>query len=806
MAARALARARRFAAMTSFCLALGIGASTAMVTVVYRVFLQAPEGVREPATITRLYFERRLPAPGRMITELTSFLVFDEMRKATQTLSGLAAFRASTVSEGLGETATRLRLGLVSEGFFSVLGTKTLLGESIDSRALTATRDHDVAISSAQWRTRFGGRADVIGETLFIAGRHMRIIGVMESGFKGIEDEAVDAWLRLEAAPPELISPGFRTARGFATLALVGRLRKGVSRGQAATDASRTFRNAMRAISGFDSTDRVIAAPIGHERGPRQSGRSQVTLWLAGVSTAVLVIAIANAASLMLFRSLGRRTEIAVRAAVGARQSDLLRELLLEGLMIAALGAVGAVLVAAALTGLLKHLLLPSHLRADAVPVWQLLIAGVITALMVIGALSMVVARRTWRSDLTTLVRSGGQAGASITSRWRQTLVASQVALSVMLLVGTGLFAGSVLAVQVIDPGFEPAGVYVVNVDFPNVGGRVGPRGEPRTALFERLERELRSEPGVDAVAVSTSVPFQSTAPGLVRVPEGQADQAGYPMLVTVASREYARVLGLRVVAGRWFDDGDYRGLTRTAVVSQSAAAVIWGSRPALGQCLIVANGVCRSVIGVVADTRRTSLIADPRPEVYVGTVQEAATGGSLPRTLLVKANPSVTSEMLRRYLLRIEAALPYVGVQRLTDLMAPQLLPWRLGATAFAIFGALALLLTAIGVYGAVGAVVRARSREVGLRIALGARRHHVCLFVLGLSGKAVLIGIAMGLIGAVAVAPALRELLFGVSPRSIPILFAAASTVTVAALLASVPAAITAIRVDPADSLRQL
>jgi hypothetical protein len=316
----------------------------------------------------------------------------------------------------------------------------------------------------------------------------------------------------------------------------------------------------------------------------------------------------------------------------------------------------------------------------------------------------------------------------------------------------------------------------------------------------------MRTEHGVSAVAVSTSVPFQHIGPGTVTAPEGQSVGATYPVLFTLASRDYPEALGLRVIEGRWFEEGDYRSLTSTAVVSQSTARVIWGQRPPIGQCLIVASGACRAVIGVVGDTRRTSLTADPRPEVYLATVPEASTRAALPHALLVKASANTTTEMVRRRVLQTESALPYVSVQRLTDLLAPQLLPWRLGATAFALFGGLALVLTTIGVYGAIDAVIRARSREVGLRRALGAQGHHVWLFVLGRIGRAVMVGLALGLSGAISAGPALGDLLFAVSPRDASVLVVAAVTVALAALVATIPAVITALRVQPMDSMRQV
>jgi predicted permease len=596
-------------------------------------------------------------------------------------------------------------------------------------------------------------------------------------------------------------------------LNVVGRLAPGVTARQASAEATQVFRAAYTGDEEPFAAARLAADPLWYDSEGREAMEVSVSRWLIGVSLVVLLTAVANVANLLLARALRRRHEVAVRLALGITRGRLVRLLLVQSLFLALLGGAAALGVVPLIAGLVRATLLPEVEWTRQLVDGRVALVAFALAAATGLATGLVPALRTGRRDLTAPLRGGGRSDGGRTSRLRAVLSVSQAAFSALLLVGAGLFVRSLVEARTLDLGVEPDRVLAVGAswvgpaDAWTAEGMERAKGRSRRFYDEALDRALRL-PGVAHAAVTVGTPFGSRFQVKLRVPgrEELPRLAGGGPYIQAVSPEYFATVGLELLRGRAFGTADRAGGEPVAIVSRTMAATLWPGEEALGQCLLVGPAdapPCARVVGVVEDGHRDALREEPAMQYYVPLGQEQGIGGD---RLLVRpdGDPRAIAEPLRRELLAIDPSILWLDVALLEEQLDPQLRPWRLGATLMGAFGALALLIAAIGLYSLLAHMVAGRMRELGIRTALGAQRRQVVGLVLrqglGVAG----LGLALGILLALLAGGRLEPLLFEVSPRDPVVYGAVVGALLAAALLASLVPGRRATRVDPATVLR--
>ncbi|HWH49978.1 MAG TPA: ABC transporter permease, partial [Gemmatimonadaceae bacterium] len=742
-AGRSVARSPRHVALIAGCFALGLGANAAMFGVVDGLFIHPPPLVHDPAGIVRIYFERHLPTGDRRIMDVASFPSLQALSRNTTSFAGLAAYYPTVVSEGEGATARRLRVQLVSANYFELLGAHAVAGRAIGVGDARPGAPAVVVVSERLWQARGGTSHGGTAGSLMIAGRRYPIVGAIPSAFRGIDLEDVDAWLPLETTANDLILDDYLAQRGALAIRLIGRLKPGVAGARADADLSRAFRDFMLWNPRFNKTDSALTAPVFKSRGPAGSTDAKVAVWLGGLSLAVLLIACVNCAALLLLRTSRRCGELALRRAIGATSSAIAALVLCENLFALLIGAAAAVAVAIAATAALQNLLLPADASADVVQWWRIASYTFGLALLMGFAVSLPAIYVANHADVVLDLRVGARSGRVAGLRLRRTLLVLQVALTTVLLAGASLFLTSLRNVRSLDLGFRTAGVLLANIDFQGMGVRPNSAGVSGT-LFTEIERSALGVPGVMGAGISTSVPFQSYFGAVFTVPGRDPALPVPPTGLIVADQGYQAAIGLRLVAGRWFERADDVPGHASAVINQTLAKALWPGESAVGKCLVEVDPPCRPIIGVVADTRRADIREVARGQLYLSRELDSADDRRMLRTLVVKTDgrPGL-AKLLQKTIQHMSASLPYVTVEPLDDLIAPKRHAWELGAAMFTTFGALALVLASLGLYGTVSAMVRERSHELGVRLALGATRRHVARVVL--TGTLVVVGVGL-------------------------------------------------------------
>ncbi|HEX9105601.1 MAG TPA: ABC transporter permease, partial [Longimicrobiales bacterium] len=686
-------------------LALGIGANAAIFGVVDRLLLSPPAGVRDAGRVGVFYFEQTFSWAGLVSQRLVSYPMYRLMRDESRRLEGVAAYTVGQVSLGRGAEARQVARAAASANFFRVLGVAPRLG-----RVFTEAEDQPptgqpvVVLSDAFWRGRFGGDARVLGRVLRLGATSYTVIGVLPPGFSGIELAPVDVWTPLSASASEIMYGDWPRAWGDLWLTAIGRLRPGVSLASAEAEATGLFRRglaqqqleeraasapaARQATNGVagdgppvDPTARAVIASVIPGRAPAraqgEANEARVSVWLAGVALLVLLIACANVASLLLARAFSRRKEIAVRLALGVSRGRLVRQLMVETLVLAFLAGDTGLLFALVGGRLLRAVLLPG-VDWQGTPLSGHVLA-LTAALIVASALlaGLAPALQSWRVSLSDALKSGVRGGSQRRSRLRAGLVVAQAALTVVLLVGAGLFVRSLRNLQAIPRGFEPQRVLLVEPGLARYG--FAPTEiERRTALArERLVRL----PGVQAVALTTSTPFRNSmsvllaSPGLDSVPTSR-DGGPY---ISAVSPEYFRVMGTRIVAGRGFSEVDGAGAARVAIVNGTMAHLLWPGQNPIGRCLQVGGrkALCSEVVGVAENALRQSLDFTPVMQYYVPLAQHAelAIGDGEPwnptASLLVRAAGPAGAIVgaVRREVQAIAPDMPYAEARPLEAL-----------------------------------------------------------------------------------------------------------------------------------------
>lgn len=793
LAVRSLLRAPAFALTAIFTLALGVGATTAVIAVVNGVVLR-PLPYHEPdrlAMIWSLY-----PQGETFAASLPDFL---DWRSRGRSFDDMAAYTSGSANLSADDAApAHVTRTAVTANFFSLLGVPPALG-----RGFSTGEDHGggakvAVLSHGLWNQRFGGDSSIVGRTIRLHGDAYEVIGVAPASFRFIE--ASDVW-----TPVDLDAQANRRGE---FLNVVARLRDAVSMDAARAAIEAVGEQLREEFPGTNANVRVTAQPLeDYVIGDVRTGLYSL---LAAVGL-VLLIAVSNVGSLVLTRSAARQRELAIRASLGAGRGRIARQLLTESLCISLTGAAGgAVLATWAISAMraARADIIPrfAEVSVDATALGATALLAVVTAALF--ALLPVI--QAGRAELASDLRAGGRGvtGERRARRIRSTFVVGQVALALMLLVGAGLLLRSFDRVQSVSPGLDPDGLLAARVALPTDAYADAGR---RRQFFADLRSDLATSPGVSAVAVASNIPLRGGAGYLGFAVEGIAAPQGVVVDAQpfVVSENYFATVRTPVLEGRAFEPGDDAEATPVVVVSREMVRRHWDGRSPVGTRITFGDptdpaSVWRTVIGVVEDTRVTALTDGPYPQVYLPAAQSPQPA----MFVLARATDGVTTDALalrvREAVRRLDPALPAYDIATMNERFRTLTAQPRVSAVLLASFAGVAALLAVIGVYGLLAYSVAHRTSEMGVRLALGAQPSDVSRLVVSQGMAPVLAGIVLGVLGAWAGATAVQSLLFETSATD-PVVFAGVTALLGgAALLACYLPARRAGSVDPMVAVR--
>jgi predicted permease len=810
-ALRQLRHAPGVSALIVATLAIGIGANATMAGAVDRLLLRAPAGVRDADGLVRLLFQE----PGApVLGGYMNYPALMDLRREVGAFADVAGYTSQALPFGVGPDAPEIRATLVSPSFFSLLGARPVLGRLFTSadgfpEGAAAGGPALAVLGHGFWQRQFGGDPRVLGRTVRLGTLTYTVIGVTQPGFAGVEAEVPDVWLPVTVTAAVELTPrqAWLEDRGSAWMLAVARMRPGATRAAAEAQGTTVWRHYNTTPGAPGADTRLLTTSVIRGRGPDRPREVKVALWLGGVSALVLLIACANVANLLLARAFTRRREIAVRLALGAGRGRLARQMLAEAGLLAMLGGVGAVGLAALGGGVLRRLFVSAGLGAGGFVDARLLAFSAAIALGTGMLVSLAPLAQSTTPDLTAGLRAGQASGGGRTSRVRAALLGAQAALCMLLLVVAALFAQSLHRVQSLDLGLDPEQTLSASFNLDRGAMTVAERDAGYAEMLERVRAipgvtgAARATGGGRAVAVHTKT--HDTWEHTLRT-------QGVPYEAAVDSG-YFRMLGTSM-RGRDFTAADVRGAPLVTILNEPLAELLFPGQDAIGQCVYLPirsndpDGDCWTVVGVVQGFwYHRSILNREGLLVYVPLAQRSY-GLGRPGRLVVSVNGPTAAVIpaVRQAILDAWPGLDRVRVQAMRDTMTPELRPWQLAATMFSLFGAVALVIAAVGLYAVVAFAAAQRSTEIAVRIALGAHARNVLAVVAGDGLRTVVVGLAVGAAAALGIRHWLGPLLFQTSPGDPRIIGGVAALLLgVAALAVAVPT-VRALRRDPAAVLR--
>jgi predicted permease len=811
-AVRALRREPGFVVFVCATLALGIGANAAMFGIADRLLFRGPTHVRDASRVVRVYSTEQPPGMRTFTTSGFGYVTYDLLRHHSATFDQVATYAINNGFAGQGADARAARIGFVSADLFPLLGVGAVRGRVFTDEENAVTGAARVAVlGHSAWREWFGADEGVLGQTVVLNDERYVVIGVAPAGFTGPELGRVDVWVPGHVVSAR-ITPDWMTSWNSQWLQIVARLKPGVTFAQAGEDATGVHR---RGYTGGDATSaaaRLSVASLRANSAGAEAMELRILRWLTAVAIVVLLIACANVTNLLLARGVRKAREVAIRAALGAGRFRLARLLLLEALLLA-LGGAALGLVAALAVGTAARQALFANVEWTSSPVdLRVLVVSTAMALAVGVIVGVIPAIRSSRTNLNTALKTGVRDGGGRRSRLRTGLTVVQAALSVVLLVGAGLFVRSLWNIRSLDLGIDPDRVLVIEVSrtslaqFPAGPARDAERARRRTSLLDSLDR-IRAVPGVERAGIAVGMPFGNRFTVKLRVPGRETLptlKSGGPSISAVTA-DYFETVGTAIRRGRAFTPADGAGTEPVAIVSETMAQTIWPGADPIGQCLLIGDGTppCSRVVGIAENTHRSRLQEDPVMHYYVPVGQETGFGGAV---LLVRGKGTFGRVIpeLRRTLTAMDQTITYISAQTVDAQVDPQRRPWRLGATVLALSGLLALLVAGTGIYSVLSYLIADRRREIGVRLALGATTSDVVRLIVRDSLAMAVAGILLGELLALSLGGLVEPLLFRTSPRDPLVYVAIGLLLTGVALLASLPPALRARRIPALEALR--
>ena len=799
-AARNLLRSPIFTATAVLSLAIGVGGTAAIFSLVNTLLLSAPPGVGAPDRVVNV--GRTQEGNG---FDNFSYLTFTEYRDRNTTFSGLAAMQLESSSASLAgpDGGEAIEAGVVSGSFFSVLQVRPALGRFFLDEEDRTPRSHAVAVLSHKfWRERFNGDSTVIARAIVLNGVPFTVVGVAAEQFHGASVVAPDLWVPMMAKPwlgasDELLT----TSRGDVWLVAIGRLKPDVGVSQAQADLATIAAQLRQAYPDVNQGHGVRVLPMSLFPGDLQRMVGLFMTFLFVLTGLVLLIAGTNVAGMLLARAAARRREIAVRLAIGASRARLVRQLITESAVLFVIaGVAGTVVARWMLTGLLALIpQLPLQVAIEPSVDWRVVLFAVAVSLVAGMLAGLAPALQSTRPALALELRSD-VGGSGRKHRLRSWLLVTQMAFSMLLLVIAGLFGRALARARAIDPGFDPRGVQVATLDL-NLVNHTAVSGRQ---FLDRLLERARSTPGVQGVALARMIPLDGGGMGLGRIDvdgrQAPDPRQGWSADWNIVTPGYFDVMRIPLRMGRDFRTDDRQGTPDVAIINETLASGIWPGEDAIGKVIRNEDRTI-TVIGVARDSKYRSLGESPRGFIYVPLAQRY--NGSM--SLLVRSEAGIAmAAPIRQLVADLDPMLPILSGRTLEEHAAVGLFPQRVALWVAASLGGVALLLALLGIYGVTAYAVAQRTREIGIRIALGSSRREVLRMVLGQGIRLGGIGVAVGVAGVLIATRLLESMLYGV-PGTDPIAVGAAAVLLLlAALLASWVPARRAAGIDPMVALR--
>jgi putative ABC transport system permease protein len=791
--ARMLLKRPSLTAVAIIAIGLGIGVNTAIFSVVNTVLLK-PLPYERPQELVMLATEQRNQAlDGRGSFSVPDLL---DVRQSSTTLAYVATYQRSGTMTTEGGEPERLIGGAVSADYFSVLGVKPELG-----RVFTHDEDKPgappvIVLSHGLWQRRFGGDPGIIGREINLGGK-TTVIGILPAGFEfPISDENQDYWEPIFSQ--EWLTKGMREQRADRFLPVIGRLKPGATVQQAKADLDLLSRQ-IEQRSPESNTNIIFNAVSMHEDITRDY-RTALLVMLGAVGL-VLLIACANVANLLLARAAARQKEVAIRMALGASRARIAAQLLTESVLLALAGGILGLLLASWGTALLVAYGPADVPRLHDVSLDRYVLFFTLGVSMLTGILfGLAPALHASRPDPGNMLKEGGRGfSQSVRNRMRSALIVAEVALSLMLLAGAGLLINSFWRLLQMDPGFDPRSVLALDIPLDRA---TYPKPEQQAAAFQQLIARMKALPGVRDASVVSNVPLTDfdielsfQIEGHVPFKPGEEAVADY----TVAGPDYLHTMNIPLLRGRIFTDQDTVNSPALIVVSNAFVKRYFPNEDAIGKRIIFdgPNKIPREIVGVVGDIRRKGLDAEVQPEMYVPYAQKPERR----LNLVIRTEAGDPSQLLPAVRAEVKAFDPKQIIwrtQTLEGLLGTSVAPRRFNMFLLGIFAGVALVLAAVGLYGVMSYSVSWRTHEIGIRMALGAKRADVLRLVVRQGMIMTLIGLVLGLVGAFFMSRVLVGMLYGVSFIGVSIVLMAV------ALLACLVPARRATRVDPIIALR--
>ena len=785
-ACRMLRKNIGFTAVAVITLALGIGANTAVFSVVYGVLLR-PLPYAAP---DRLVWLRETTSNGSGAASLPNFLDVEQQNRSFQSIAAYASGAAPMTGAGDPENVT---LTLVTGGLFNLLGARPELGRTLEKQDQVKGSDHVIVLGHGLWMRKFGGNPSAVGSTIKLDGEEYYIVGVMPTSFR-FPLVSTDAYV------PLTLLPDLSTQRGAHYLDVIGRLKDGVTLPQASADVAGISRSLAAQYPRTNDNVTFTLTPL------RDAwvGSTRTALWvLLGAVAFVVLIASTNVANLLLARASGRHRELAVRGALGASRSRIVRQLLTEGFALSLLGAAFGIFLAYVGLRLMiaagpQDLPRIAEVRLDAAVLGYTSVVALFTTLLFALFPALRLSSAPLVSALTASSRSAGERGEP---RLRALLMAGEIALAVCLLSGAGLLLRSFARLQAVDPGLDASNVLTfsalpASTRYPDTASL--------NVFYDRLFAELAAQPGVQQVGAIVGLPFSGTRFFSTYDLDG-IRQEHSAIEVRAATPSYFQALKIPMLKGRAFTEVD-RG-AKIVILNQAAARMIFQGRNPIGHhfrfgARFGTERLSGNVVGIVADTHEYGQTEDAPAMAYVPFAQSPVSGASI--VIRTSTPPLNTVSSVRSAITRVDKELPLADLATMEQLMSTTIAQRKFYAMLLTLFAALALLMASVGVYGVISYSASQRTQEIGIRIALGAQRSSILRMILRQGLASVLGGLVAGLICTLLLARLISSMLFNVPPRDPTTLVSSAVLLVCVALLACYVPARRATRVDPMIAIR--
>jgi putative ABC transport system permease protein len=791
-----------FSLVVVIALALGIGANTAIFSVLNAVLLK-PLPYADSEHLVMMW--QRFTGIGVPKDQnWTSAPEFEDVRRYQSSFSDIAAMQSASFTILVGNTPERILGQFVSPGFFKLLGVEASLGRTFLADEEQQGKETVVVMSHGLWQRRFASDRSLVGRTLNMNGRPYQVIGIAPQGFRDPQQPDAEMWAALSFTPQQL------TQRGSHGLLVIARIKPELTLEQARSDMARVSERIIEGAPDYPYAKfgyRVIINPLLEEH---VGDIRPALMMLMGSVILVLLIACTNVANLLLVRASAREREVGIRTALGAGRARLIRQMLTESVVLSLVGAIVGVALADVGVSLLAAMAAQSFPRLGETQIDLTALTFTMLVALATGILfGLFPAFQSARVSTQDVLKEGSQASTAGRGRLRlrRVLVAAEVALSLLLLVGAGLLIKSFMRLQRVDAGFDPSGVLTMRIVVPTARY---PQPDQVRSFYRDVLRRISVLPGVTKVGGNNGLPLSGAGGSGTTTIDNPAfpDDRGTPEAdQRIVTPGYFEAMGMTMLSGRMFDERDTETSQPVAIIDQTMAQTFWPNEDPIGKRL--KRGGRQStqpwltIVGVVRHVRYRTLEEPSRVQLYMPHAQVPTTGMSL--AIKTNLEPRTLSTSVQREVIAVDPEQPVWAIRTMDDLMATSVMRRQLIMTLLTLFAGIALMLAAVGIYGVISYWVTQRSHEIGIRVAIGANRLDVLKMVLGQSMSVVLIGVVIGLVGAVALTRVMGTLLYNVSATDAATFALYSAALILVGLIASYLPARRATRIDPVTMLRQ-